>query len=132
MFFAAPMPTGIERAMPTTVETTVIQRLSAMPSTISSWRLRKSGGKDARTKLMPRGMPTRTRTQVTGVVGKTSTRYSATPSAKPQRSHGDLIRGGFFQRRGRATDVIVGLLLRLTVLRQPRQAVAIQTWRCKG
>ena len=45
MFFAAPMPTGIDNAMPTTVETTVIQRLSAMPSAISSQRLTKSGGK---------------------------------------------------------------------------------------
>ena len=51
MFLAAPMPTGMESAMPITVETTVIQRLSAMPSTISSCRLGKSGGKNAEKKL---------------------------------------------------------------------------------
>jgi hypothetical protein len=54
--------------MPTTVETTVINMLSAMPSTISSQRLRKSGGKNADTKAAPRGRPSHTRVQFTGVV----------------------------------------------------------------
>src|SRR5262249_36497289 len=61
MFFAAPMPTGIEIAMPITVETTVIQRLSRMPSAISLQRLAKSGGKKAAKKRAPRGRPPQTR-----------------------------------------------------------------------
>ena len=74
MFFAAPMPTGIDNAMPTTVETTVIQRLSAIPSTISSQRLTKSGGKNAFRNAAPRGNPSHTRVQFTGVVWNTSAR----------------------------------------------------------
>ena len=74
MFFAAPMPTGIESAMPTTVETTVIHRLSAMPSAISSQRLTKSGGKNAFKNAAPRGSPSHTRVQFIGVVWNTSAR----------------------------------------------------------
>ena len=74
MFLAAPMPTGIDSAMPTTVETTVIHRLSEMPSTISSQRLTKSGGKNAPTNCAPRGRPSQTRAQLTGVVSNTSAR----------------------------------------------------------
>jgi hypothetical protein len=68
MFFAAPMPTGIEIARPITVETTVIQRLSRMPSAISLQRLAKSGGKNAAKNRAPRGRPSQTRTQLTSVV----------------------------------------------------------------
>src|SRR5882724_1319596 len=53
MFFAAPIPTGIDSAMPITVETTVIQRLSSMPSAISLQRLTKSGGKNAEKNFTP-------------------------------------------------------------------------------
>ena len=74
MFLAAPMPTGIDSAMPITVETTVIQRLSAMPSTISSQRLTKSGGKNAAKNCAPRGRPSQTRVQLTSVVPNASAR----------------------------------------------------------
>ena len=74
MFFAAPMPTGIEIAMPITVETTVIQMLSRMPSAISVQRLAKSGGKNAAKNLAPRGRPSQTRTQFTSVVPSASAR----------------------------------------------------------
>ena len=68
------MPTGIEIAMPTTVETTVIQRLSRMPSAISLQRLVKSGGKNAAKNRAPRGSPSHTRTQFTSVVPSASAR----------------------------------------------------------
>ena len=74
MFFAAPMPTGIEIAMPITVETTVIQRLSRMPSAISLQRLVKSGGKNAAKNCAPRGRPSQTRAQFTSVVPNASAR----------------------------------------------------------
>ena len=74
MLRAAPMPTGIDSATPITVETTVIQRLSEMPSTISSHRLVKSGGKKAVTNLAPRGRPSKTRVQLTSVVPSASAR----------------------------------------------------------
>ena len=74
MFFAAPMPTGIDSAMPITVETTVIQRLSAMPSAISLQRLTKSGGKNAAKNCAPRGRPSQTRAQFTSVVPSASAR----------------------------------------------------------
>ena len=74
MLRAAPMPTGIDSAMPTTVETTVIQRLSEMPSTISSQRLAKSGGKKAVMNCAPRGRPSQTRVQLTSVVPNASAR----------------------------------------------------------
>ena len=68
MFLAAPIPTRIEMAIPTTVETTVIQMLSAIPSTISPQRLVKSGGKNAAMNRAPRGKPSQTRAQFTSVV----------------------------------------------------------------
>src|SRR5262249_50025792 len=107
MFFAAPMPTGIEIAMPTTVETTVIQRLSAIPSTISSQRLAKSGGKNDDRNAAPRGRPSHTRVQLTGVVCVTSAKYTTTPISSVHRNQADLISGGFFQVRGRAATHIL-------------------------
>ena len=74
MFLAAPMPTGIDSAMPMTVEITVIQRLSTMPSTISLQRLMKSGGKNAAKNRAPRGRPSQTRVQFTSVVPNASAR----------------------------------------------------------
>ena len=74
MFLAAPMPTGIDSAMPITVATTVIQRLSRMPSRISLQRLTKSGGKNAEKNFTPRGSPSQTRVQLTSVVPKASAR----------------------------------------------------------
>src|SRR5450759_3264174 len=115
------MPTGIESAMPTTVETTVIQRLSEMPSTISSRRLAKSGGKKAVTNCAPRGRPSHTRFQLTSVVPKANARYNAAPKASVQRSQARLISGGFFQCRGAGT----AMLMARTALGQSRQAVAI-------
>src|SRR6185369_17119420 len=95
MFFAAPMPTGIDSAMPITVETTVIQRLSSMPSALSLQRLTKSGGKNAEKNFAPRGRPSQTRVQFT----------TAAPSASDQRSQARWIIGGFFQRRGEVAAI---------------------------
>src|SRR5207342_2058507 len=99
MFFAAPMPTGIDNAMPATVETTVIHRLSAIPSTISSQRLTKSGGKNDDRNAAPRGRPSHTRVQFTGVVCVTRAKYTTTPTIRVHRDQADLISGGFFQVR---------------------------------
>ena len=74
MFLAAPIPTGIEIAMPTAVETTVIHRLSEMPSRISPHRVLKSGGKNAAKNFTPRGSPSHTRVQFTSVVPSASAR----------------------------------------------------------
>ena len=57
-----------------TVEITVIQRLSTMPSVISVQRLTKSGGKNAAIKRAPRGRPSQTRAQFTSVVPSASAR----------------------------------------------------------
>src|SRR5215813_8435537 len=100
------MPNGIEIAMPATVETTVIQRLSAIPSTISSQRLTKSGGKNDDRNATPRGRPSHTRFQFTGVVCVTSARYTTTPTIRVHRNHADLISGGLFQVRG----IVVALI----------------------
>jgi hypothetical protein len=56
------------------VETTVIQMLSAIPSTISPQRLVKSGGKNAAMNRAPRGRPSQTRAQFTSVVPNASPR----------------------------------------------------------
>ena len=74
MLRAAPMPTGTDSAMPTTVAATVIHSVSAMPSTISVQRLVKSGGRNAVTNCMPRGSPSQTRLQFTWVVPSASDR----------------------------------------------------------
>src|SRR5262249_5906813 len=79
--------------------TTVIHRLSAMPSTISSQRLTKSGGKNADRNAAPRGRPSHTRAQFTGVVCVASTRYTTAPTISVHRSQADLISGGFFHVR---------------------------------
>ena len=55
MFLAAPSATGIEIIIPTTVETTVIHRLSNTPSTISSHLEKKSGGANPAKNFWPRG-----------------------------------------------------------------------------
>ena len=65
MFFAAPRATGTEIKIPTTVDATVIQRLSKTPSTISSQREIKSGGANPAKNFWPRGNPSQTLIQLT-------------------------------------------------------------------
>src|SRR2546426_1030188 len=120
MFFAAPMPTGTDNAMPMTVEITVIHRLSTMPSAISLQRLVKSGGKNAAKNRAPRGRPSHTRAQFTSVVPSASARKSAKPKPSDQRSHALLISGGFFHWRGAAASVLIA------ASRQSGQTVAVQ------
>jgi len=64
MFLAAPRATGMEIKIPTTVEATVIHRLSKTPSTISSQREIKSGGANPAKNFCPRGKPSQTRIQL--------------------------------------------------------------------
>jgi hypothetical protein len=71
---AAPRPTGRESATPSTVETTVIVRLSIMPSWISAQREVKSGLPKAATKAQPRTSPSATRPQFTCSVPSASAR----------------------------------------------------------
>src|SRR5215471_9008013 len=107
MFRAAPIATGIESAMPTTVATTVIHRLSAMPSTISPQRPTKLGGKNAETNCAPRGIPCHTRVQLISVVPSASARYAAAPRPSVQRSQARRMKGGFFQRRGASAATVM-------------------------
>src|SRR5690606_9748100 len=97
---AAPMPTGIEIKTPITVEATVIQMLSRMPSIIASERLLKSGGKNAEMKFAPRGKPSITRDQLIFIEPNARSRYTATPSHKARRIYGLLISGNGCQCRG--------------------------------